>query len=649
MDVEKPRLELRFDDGINALKKEDILERPEAIKLIEESLTSQNLLLVRSPSYTGKTSLATLLAAHFKKKAITAIFLSCLDILPNEDTFQEFWIKNTGKSWEKWLDTKDPLVIVLDEVQLIYPCIYKFSNTFWTHIKKKCDPHITPHIKLVAFAAYPDMIRENFVMKTPFKFPAEYGTDLLFCSKEETLQLIKIRNNQWIREKIHNLQINEKMAEYLHSITEGHIGFLSRTLHGIFEKFRDISTMGEPIPEKSIAEYLIHPDYIFFLTLSRGAPSLDNLSENERFIIEQILLYGEFSAPVDNDSLKSAAFSLVQRWVLQLSQTKFHFISKLIHLICFYKFASSPHRLEQKPKSFEEFLIRCLKALKPSYLQNCLGKGREYYREEGKSKERTRILEQTWQKEFYRIATSQLPQRHFISCDVGHLYGSKGLVDFYINDSLKWMIEIDREGDRLKNHVERFDTSLPDVPMESEEKRGKKRQARKKKKKEDKKEEIEIEEEHINRGTEFGIYREIERNEWVVIDFRHRLNYVSRPISYDNLWIVRYDDDFKSAIIERKGKEDLEINFMGDSIPSFSLGSQEWTVLVKKEGDRLFKEIFFPSKPSFDGLVKEICDVLKIEQDKIEHIAKGNKEVEERNMKTLTDGQELTIYMKQDQ
>jgi len=178
--------------------------------------------------------------------------------------------------------------------------------------------------------------------------------------------------------------------------------------------------------------------------------------------------------------------------------------------------------------------------LKPSYLQNCLGKGVEIVH----NVKEYRILEQTWQKEFYRIATSQLPSENFISCDVGHIYGSNGLLDFYINGSLKWMIEIVREGSNLNEHLNRF--YPPEV----------KRKGKRKK-------------------SEFGIYDEIERNEWAVIDFRCKSTYID-PYLLDenNLWIVWYNDEFTSATIKRKGKEDLEINFMGDSIPSFSLGSQ---------------------------------------------------------------------------
>lgn len=58
--------------------------------------------------------------------------------------------------------------------------------------------------------------------------------------------------------------------------------------------------------------------------------------------------------------------------------------------------------------------------------------------------------------EFYRIATSLLPSSCFISPDIGHTFGTTGEADFYINDNKKWVIELIREGDRLKQHWDRF-------------------------------------------------------------------------------------------------------------------------------------------------------------------------------------------------
>jgi hypothetical protein len=50
-----------------------------------------------------------------------------------------------------------------------------------------------------------------------------------------------------------------------------------------------------------------------------------------------------------------------------------------------------------------------------------------------------RILEQTWQKEFYRISTQVLGKDHFLSCDVGSVSGCNRKIDFYM-DKLDWVI-----------------------------------------------------------------------------------------------------------------------------------------------------------------------------------------------------------------
>ncbi|GET66202.1 uncharacterized protein OCT59_017869 [Rhizophagus irregularis] len=49
-----------------------------------------------------------------------------------------------------------------------------------------------------------------------------------------------------------------------------------------------------------------------------------------------------------------------------------------------------------------------------------------------------RIMEQQWQKEFYRIGTQVLGMDHFLSCEVGTVFGCEGKIDFYV-DKLDWV------------------------------------------------------------------------------------------------------------------------------------------------------------------------------------------------------------------
>ncbi|POG80088.1 hypothetical protein GLOIN_2v1521386, partial [Rhizophagus irregularis DAOM 181602=DAOM 197198] len=50
-----------------------------------------------------------------------------------------------------------------------------------------------------------------------------------------------------------------------------------------------------------------------------------------------------------------------------------------------------------------------------------------------------RILEQTWQKEFYRIGTQVLGRDHFLSWEVGSVFGCEGKIDFYVEE-FEWAI-----------------------------------------------------------------------------------------------------------------------------------------------------------------------------------------------------------------
>ncbi len=58
--------------------------------------------------------------------------------------------------------------------------------------------------------------------------------------------------------------------------------------------------------------------------------------------------------------------------------------------------------------------------------------------------------------EFYRAAASLLSSKQMISPDVGYVFGSNGYLDFYVNGKLQWGIELLREGQKEKEHSDRF-------------------------------------------------------------------------------------------------------------------------------------------------------------------------------------------------
>ncbi|CAJ0908723.1 9418_t:CDS:2, partial [Entrophospora sp. SA101] len=73
----------------------------------------------------------------------------------------------------------------------------------------------------------------------------------------------------------------------------------------------------------------------------------------------------------------------------------------------------------------------------------------------GRSKDGMRLLERVWQMEFYRAIYSCLPDEMHISPDVGRIFSTDGVVDFYISEP-QWAIELLIDGIDMKRHHERF-------------------------------------------------------------------------------------------------------------------------------------------------------------------------------------------------
>jgi len=125
-------------------------------------------------------------------------------------------------------------------------------------------------------------------------------------------------------------------------------------------------------------------------------------------------------------------------------------------------------------------------------------------------------LEDIWQKELYPIITSLVPTENTVSASVGRIFStegadvvksaSKGLVDFYIGDNLKWMLEFVSEGSDLGGHLSRF---------------------RKK-----------------------GEYRFIPRKDYLIVDFRSSQK--DTRFNDDHVLSVSYSDDFSTLTVSGK-------------------------------------------------------------------------------------------------
>ena len=199
---------------------------------------------------------------------------------------------------------------------------------------------------------------------------------------------------------------------------------------------------------------------------------------------------------------------LIKIGILIIVDDYLKFAAPLISRSFFLQHYGSDDRSDTTPSSLYEFIEKIFKVMckqSGKILRKNLGFGNN-----GK------LLEQTWQKEFYRIGTQVLGWKYFLSCDVGAVFGCEGFIDFYV-DELDWAIELLRDGKKYGRHSRKFEST--------------------------------------------GEYKEIIKyaKSIAIIDIRSELKKV-RKMKKDFIY-VSYSDDYDSFKIESLGKETVTIKF----------------------------------------------------------------------------------------
>lgn len=157
----------------------------------------------------------------------------------------------------------------------------------------------------------------------------------------------------------------------------------------------------------------------------RDLQDLPQGSEKVSNVVKELAKYGHFILTAD------------QRVELATPLLHFHWWAKL---------ATPEYAFPDAPSSIDDFVERVIRQINPATLSESLSCSTQ----EGPR------FESAWQFEVYRAAKACFPHAVNMSPSVGHGYGTDGSVDFLVNGDRGWGIEILREGDRLAEHMRRF-------------------------------------------------------------------------------------------------------------------------------------------------------------------------------------------------
>eukprot|EP01123_Difflugia_compressa_P010944 TRINITY_DN4145_c0_g1_i1.p1 TRINITY_DN4145_c0_g1~~TRINITY_DN4145_c0_g1_i1.p1 ORF type:complete len:566 (+),score=42.11 TRINITY_DN4145_c0_g1_i1:653-2350(+) len=503
---------------------------------------THNIIFVRSPPYSGKTSLCQLLEQHLVEQGHTVTRISFLKIEKSQ-TISDYVMSKSQHGFDYWFDYQSAKYLILDELQMVYTR----SSHFWTHLKDLGESRAAP-VKVIAFAAYGSP-RGYTKRSTPIDFNCVANLELLQFKQSEMNCLIEDFNSRNSRK----LKISEELKNQIFKLTKGHPGFVSSTLW-MFESTHNVDNFGH---------LLVSKRYFRKISQRRGCPYFKDMSEEAKSICVELIT--NEAIPISTDDLREnlTVDTLIKQGAVATDDDYIFFSSPLVYYIATIKLSSGLRPQQDLAKNFDHFVLLVLSNIRQSFLQNTLGISTQTivkkptsttHAKKTTSKKATRkstqhnkltinkdkaptynthrqttttykvssnsprtLLERSWQMEFFRAATSCVGENTFVSPDVGHIFGTTGLVDFYINGNKKWAIELMREGDELGEHCLRWT----------------------------------------------GLYATIPMNNYALLDFRIHSK-TPRGLR-KNVWYILYREDYSGATVRRQGCTDVTVEFCGDS------------------------------------------------------------------------------------
>ncbi|CAG8453033.1 4396_t:CDS:1, partial [Paraglomus occultum] len=458
------------DEGRDSL----MVISPCRLKMIDEFMTANRFSLLRSPPYTGKTTLGVVLRDYFLALNHKAVYISLAGMAGketrfNENLFQHYWKERVGHTWDEIIRWTEPTEIIIDEAQIIYGDCAPF---FWGDLKELMStPWENITLRVLLLATYDPALNSQ---PSPVHFTNTLGLDALRITSDEFERLVAtfVERRRALGNEAFGIPTPVKKAIF--NLANGHADLCRFALTSMHHMFRD----NDSDSAVNMLRYLASSHFRTALQCTRAFVWTQNWSPTvqESEFLSKIFLSCDSESfcnvGVDSNPVAKSFFKL---GLLTTINHRSLFTAPIMRIVLGHCLFTVSGGSKSSPAiTFDEFVMRTIERMKPSILSKSLGRGTD---------QESYLLERTWQMEWYRAATSAVPVNATVSPDVGGVFGSVGFLDFYVDGDLCWGVELLREGDRMKEHRKRF--------------------------------------------AQDGEYKNIPLKEWVIIDFRHQ----SKPIT----------------------------------------------------------------------------------------------------------------------
>ena len=396
------------------------------IQKIFDTLQEQHLTMIKGPPISGKTAFMELMSKFLKSQGKTVYSIRLL----------HNWVDIMPKFLHELKSSQEAYFLV-DEAQVGYK--HPAAEQLWVSCKDIMGRQTNCRVLLAA--AY--NISSSSGNGTPFVPQTFFSLPELRLQKPQYDVFMKLYNDQG-----YALPILKDSTLYnsLFACSEGQIGFIKEIVRTFYTHFESDLTKGTPVGENDMLSYLVGSSFLSALrTSSRVFKFYDIMDETAKNLARKLLLSGDTEF---NSSGLADFDSLVQLGILVSdADGQCRLRSPLVRTFLLLVLCPrSEVDTVNFDKNIDNFLVSVLENMNTSILRNTLSRGID-----------DKILERQWQMEFYRCVLFVLPPSFSVSPDVGATFGSAGFLDFYINGKLNWAIELLREGNKIGEHLERFD------------------------------------------------------------------------------------------------------------------------------------------------------------------------------------------------
>lgn len=412
-------------DGIAASKVR--LPRAELVDWVVGKAREGRYVIVRSPPGTGKTSLLRLVQDCVTEESGLVYRISGIAQSNSKELFEDLEAELGEPRRNLLKQTTDDIWIFVDDAQLSFSPEY---DSFWNFLMKRLADVENSNVKVVIAATY-DLASQG---STPIWFGNYPHAPDLRLSDSESMTLYNDNIDQLYG---YGFEQWESFSDSLLRLANGHPGVI---ISGINMLIRLYHKLQKRLTEEDVLRGLRED----FGELNRCFPVRELLSQAQLNAVSSAVIQNEGAITddwTDNPVLKD----LARAGILREPEG----FSCLAAQKQYYK--SVYNRPETSPASLDELIMSSVRSLSALQLRGAKES------EDGFPKEAA--FQHLFSEAMTRLLAPQnnvCPELNtFVQNDDGTW--DSGELDFFINADLKWALELLRNGDKIGEHVARFD------------------------------------------------------------------------------------------------------------------------------------------------------------------------------------------------